>query len=79
MPSRTRLPNKTIWALEDIIALCQTARRDLDQAIKQAEKHMNPVLLTAVARLSQRVAEIEALARDARQGEYNRSTAVSEK
>jgi len=71
MPSKTRLANKTIWALEDILALCLTMRADLERAVEQAEKDLDLTLLATVARLSLRIAEIESLARDARNGKYS--------
>lgn len=70
MSSKTRLANKTIWALEDVVAVCLSARGDLDRAIGRAERHMDAALLASLARLSQNVAEVEALAREARQGRY---------
>jgi len=56
--------------LEDIMALCFETRQQLDEAIERAEKHRDVVLLARVARISQNLAEIEGLARDARQGDY---------
>ena len=79
MSSKTRLANKTIWALEDIIALGLQSRRSLDVAIGLAEKHRDPALLAALARLSQQVAEVDGLARDAREGKYRRGVAVEER
>lgn len=71
MGSKTRLANKTLWALEDITGACLAARRELDELIRRSERHMDARLMAAVARLSQRIAEVEELARDARQGKYN--------
>lgn len=71
MSSRTRLANKTIWALEDIIAATIEAREAWRQAMRQAEKSMNVTLLASLATMSDRLAEIERKARDARQGDYN--------
>jgi hypothetical protein len=71
MPSKTRLANKTIWALEDIIAASKDARDAWRQAMTRAEKTMDVVLMTSLARLSDRLAEIERKALDARQGEYH--------
>jgi hypothetical protein len=72
MATKTRLANKTIWALEDIVSLCQETRGSLNQALARGKRHMDPVPLAAVADVSQRLAEIEGLARDARQGRYRR-------
>ncbi len=71
MPTKTRLANKTIWALEDIVAACKDAREAWRQAMERAEKTMDATLMASLARISDRLAEIERKARDARQGEYN--------
>lgn len=70
MPSRTRLANKTIWALEDIVARCLDANQHWDRAMTKAEQRLDPALMHALARLRDDLATIETLARDARQGEY---------
>jgi hypothetical protein len=56
--------------LEDVVACCAEARTELSAAIERSARHMDPVLLASLARLSQCVANMEALARDARQGKY---------
>ena len=66
-----RLANKTIWALEDIVALCREAQRDWEQAIEQAEKKMDPIMLLSLALLRDRIAQIEQIARLARSGQYD--------
>ena len=71
MSSKTRLANKTIWALEDIIVLSVDARKAWQKAMKQAERSMDVTLIASLAKLSDRLAEIERKARDARQGDYN--------
>lgn len=71
MPTKTRLANKTIWALEDIIAACSDGREAWRQAMNRAEKTMDATLMASLAKISDRLAEIERKARDARQGEYN--------
>ena len=74
MVTKTRIANKTIWALEDILAHCQNARRAWQQAMDRAERKMDPVTITALARLRDDLAEIERKARDARQGKYEENT-----
>lgn len=71
MPSKPRLKNTSIWAFEDIIAASQAARNDLRAAVVRAERHLDAVELAALARLGDVVAEIDRLAREARQGQYN--------
>lgn len=70
MPSKIRLPNKVIWALEDIGAMCRDSRQQVRRAIDRADKLVDLPLMTALARLSDDLATIERLARDARQGKY---------
>lgn len=71
MATKTRLPNKTAWALEDMIALNAEARRNLDIALKRIEERtMDPILLLALSKVSNALAKMDAKARDARQGEY---------
>jgi hypothetical protein len=71
MATKTRLPNKVGWALEDMIALNAEARRNLDIALRRIEERtMDPILLLALGRVSNALAKSDAKARDARQGEY---------
>lgn len=71
MATKTRLANKTAWALEDIIALNAEARRYLDVALDRIEEHsMDPILLMALGRVSNALAKADVKARDARNGEY---------
>lgn len=71
MATKTRIANKTAWALEDIIALNAEARRYLDVALDRIEERsMDPVLLMALSKVSNALAKSDAKARDARQGEY---------
>lgn len=74
MSSKTRLANKTIWALEDIIAAGRRARRALRAANTRATAQMDTVMLVALNQLSDELARIETLARDARRGEYHPPT-----
>jgi hypothetical protein len=70
MASKTRLANKTIWALEDIIAHCQNARRAYETLKKQARQQMDPLAMLALIQLSDDLAAIERKAINARQGKY---------
>lgn len=71
MARPTRLANKTIWAIEDILARVRTARGRWDKAMQQAERNVDPTMMLLLARLRDDLAEIERLARDARHGEYS--------
>lgn len=71
MPRKPRLKNTSIWALEDIIAHCLAARRELIVAIGRAERQLDAPQLASLARLGNTIAEIDRLAREARQGQYN--------
>ncbi len=70
MPAKIHLANRTIWALEDIMAICIDGRRQLTDAIDHAEKHGDINLVASLARLSNHLADIERLAKDARIGRY---------
>lgn len=69
--TKRRLPTKTINALEDIMALCNTIQSELTPAINRAEKTMDVTTLAALAKFSTRTAKIERIARKARNGEYD--------
>lgn len=69
--TKRRLANKTIWALEDIIASCRIARRAIDDAQARVQELMDPLILKHLLTISTNLAEIETKARDARQGKYN--------
>ena len=68
--SKTRLANKTIWTLEDIIAASYVARRAWRNAHARAKQQMDPIMLAALSEIIHQLAEIEGLARDGRQGRY---------
>lgn len=72
----TRLANKTIWALEDMIAFSRTARSAWQATMERAERRMDPVMMVSLARLRDCIAEIERLARDARDGRYEQHQVV---
>ena len=73
MATKTRVPNKIGWALEDILAVCRDARGQWAMAMRRAERTMDPGLILALGRLRDELAEVERLARDARAGEYEGS------
>jgi hypothetical protein len=68
--SKTRLANKTQWALKDILGECSEARIDWQQAMTRAEKQLDPVTLALLARLRDKLAEIERKATNALNGDY---------
>lgn len=68
--TRERLPNKTQWALGDIVALCNEAREDWNAMLKKAERQMDPLQVVYLARLRDHLAAIERKAADALNGEY---------
>ena len=68
--SKTRIANKTMWALNDIIMDCTEARRAWQKAEERAEKTMDAVLMTSLGKLSDRLAMIERSARLALEGKY---------
>lgn len=70
MATPTRLANKTIWALEDIIEAASRARREWRRCQEIAERGRDPALLAGLGRISDELAQIESLAREARQGRY---------
>jgi hypothetical protein len=70
MTSKTRLANKTIWALEEIVVAAVAARKAWLRCQDLAEQRMDPVMLASLGRISDHLAQIESRARDARQGKY---------
>lgn len=70
MATKTRLANKTIWALENIIAAARSARTAWRRCQEIAEGRRDPVMLASLGRISDSLATIESTARDARQGKY---------
>ena len=70
MATPTRLANKTIWALEDIIAAAQTASRAWQYCQAIAEQRLDATLLARLGRIRDDLARIETLAREARQGRH---------
>ena len=73
MATPTRLANKTMWALEDVIASCLNARAAWRICQERAQRTMDPLLLAKLGTISDELAKIETLAREARQGRYTES------
>jgi hypothetical protein len=74
MATPTRVPNKVLWALEDILALCLGLRPHWMQALDQAARQGDTQEVIHLALLRDGLAEIERLAGDARRGEYHQRT-----
>jgi hypothetical protein len=70
MPVPIRLANKTIWALEEIVAGCLSARSSWRICQDRAQRTMDPLLLAKLGSISDDLARIETTAREARQGRY---------
>ena len=71
MSTPTKLANKTIWSLEDALAGCAKMRRSLRRAFDRLEdRNMDPVLILALANLSEDLTDVEKILRDARHGRY---------
>jgi hypothetical protein len=70
MTQKTRLPNKTQWALLDTVARCKTATARWDKAMLMAERNLDPALMMVLGRLRDDIAVIERLAKDALNGDY---------
>ena len=68
---KTRLPNKTQWALQDIASRCKDARRRWEKAMAMAERNLDPALMQVLARLRDDIGAIENKARDALHGDYD--------
>lgn len=70
MTPKTRLANKTQWALQDIAADCKAIRRDWAKAIAMAERNLDPAMMAVLARMAERLGAIETKAVRALHGEY---------
>lgn len=70
MATPTRIANKTIWALEDIVAAALNARGAWRACHERAQRIMDPLLLARLGTISDELAKIETTAREARQGRY---------
>jgi hypothetical protein len=70
MTTPTRLANKTIWALEDILSACGNARTAWTAVFEIAKRRMDPAMLVGLAEIRDNIATVERKARLARAGEY---------
>ena len=70
MVTKTRVPNKTAWSLEDIAALCIEANAKWERAMRLAEKNLDPLMMRELSRLGVDIAEIRRIAAAARRGDY---------
>lgn len=67
---KRRTPDTVRNALEDIQAHCLNSRDDWQRLMKMAERQMDPAMMLFLAKIRDRFAEIDRLAKDAAQGEY---------
>jgi hypothetical protein len=71
MPSRTRLPNKTQWALQDMLVEHAKAIDALRVILNRNEtKFMDPMIAMQLARLSEALGRIQAITVMAQNGMY---------
>lgn len=70
MTRKTRLANKTQWALQDITVACKETRVHYKAAMKRAENDVDPAMMLLLAKILERVTKIERKAILALQGEY---------
>ncbi len=69
--TKTRVPNKTQWALYDIIDATTDARAAWKKATERTDKLMDVVLARSLGTISHDLAVIERKARMALDGEYD--------
>ena len=70
MTTRTRLANKTIWALEDIVDEIDRGKASWTRLHRRAKQKQDLVSLASLEELRDALARIERLTLDARQGKY---------
>ena len=68
--TRRRTPDTVKTALEDIQAHCMSSRDDWQRLMRMAEKQMDAAMMLYLARIRDKFAEIDRLAKDAARGEY---------
>jgi hypothetical protein len=71
---KTRIANKTQWALQDITSRCKDARRTWLKAMGLAERNLDPAMMHLLARLRDDIGVIETKAKDALNGEYEQES-----
>ena len=67
-PEKPRLPNKTIWTLEDIMALAMDGQDEIDDLAKEPGDPARMAL--AIMKIRANLTDIEWLAKNGRRGEY---------
>lgn len=67
---RRRTPETVRTALDDIQAHCLSSRDEWRRLMTMAEQRMDPAMMLYLAKIRDRFAEIDRLAKDAAQGEY---------
>ncbi len=70
MATKTRLANKTMWALEDAAADLQETWEAWRACQARARVLMDPLLLASLGDVGERLSRIERKVRMARAGEY---------
>lgn len=71
MATPTRVAPKTQYALADIRYQCEQARRRWSKLLEMAEKRIDPAMALYIAGIRDNIAEIDRLAADAANGDYN--------
>jgi len=74
MATPTKVAPKTQYALADIRVQCEQARRRWSKLFEMAEKRIDPALALYIAAIRDNIAEIDRLAADAANGDYNERT-----
>lgn len=70
MATPTRLANKTIHTLEDIMALTKDAQANLRNALRRANNQQDAILMRNLAEIAMTLTTIERKAMANRQGDY---------
>lgn len=78
MPTKTRIANKTQWAIMDIINDARAASLGLGKEIDRAISRTDPALANRLASIRQRILHIEQLGTMALRGEYEGDRALGE-
>lgn len=72
MATPTRIANKTRWALDDIIVhQCRAIEAARQIMQRNEQKFMDPMIAMQLARLSDALSSIKAIAVLAKQGDYD--------
>ena len=68
--TKRRTPETVKTALEEIQTHCLSSRDDWQKLMRMAERQMDAAMMLYLAKIRDRFAEIDRLAKDAAQGEY---------